>query len=94
MLRLPGNRRGLQAVHDLEAVVGRVVARRRARNDDGAARTTDTADVLGVLLAADMPDRQVRDEVMTLLLAGHETTANALTWSWFLLSRHPDARRR
>jgi cytochrome P450 len=35
-------------------------------------------------------DTQVRDEVMTLLLAGHETTANALTWTWFELGRHPD----
>jgi hypothetical protein len=33
-----------------------------------------------------MNDRQVRDEVMTLLLAGHETTANTLTWTWYLLS--------
>jgi cytochrome P450 len=95
LLPTPGNRRGLRAVHDLEAVVGRVVARRRARNDDGAGDNRDDGhgdDVLGVLLAADMPDRQVRDEVMTLLLAGHETTANALTWSWFLLSRHPRQR--
>ena len=84
VLPTPGNRRGLQAVHDLEDVVDRVVARRRMRGDG--------SDVLSVLLAADMPDRQVRDEVMTLLLAGHETTANALTWSWFLLSRHPRRR--
>jgi cytochrome P450 len=94
LLPTPGNRRGLQAVHDLEAVVDGIVARRRGitgshgEERDGAGR----ADVLSVLLAADMPDRQVRDEVMTLLLAGHETTANALTWSWFLLSRHPRQR--
>ena len=37
-----------------------------------------------------MTDEQVRDEVMTLLLAGHETTANALSWSWYLLSQHPE----
>jgi cytochrome P450 len=37
-----------------------------------------------------MTDRQVRDEVMTLLLAGHETTATALTWTWYLLSQHPE----
>jgi cytochrome P450 len=37
-----------------------------------------------------MPDEQVRDEVMTLLLAGHETTAVALSWTWYLLSRHPE----
>jgi cytochrome P450 len=37
-----------------------------------------------------LSDRQVRDEAMTLLLAGHETTANALTWTWYLLSQSPD----
>ena len=38
---------------------------------------------------AGMTDKQVRDEAMTIFLAGHETTANALTWTWHLLSRHP-----
>jgi cytochrome P450 len=38
-----------------------------------------------------MSDRQVRDEVLTVLLAGHETTAMALTWTWLLLARHPEA---
>jgi cytochrome P450 len=37
-----------------------------------------------------MTDRQLRDEVMTFLLAGHETTAVALTWAWYLLDRNPD----
>ena len=37
-----------------------------------------------------MSERQLRDEMLTLFLAGHETTANALTWTWFLLSRHPE----
>jgi cytochrome P450 len=41
-----------------------------------------------------MSDRQLRDEVMTLFLAGHETTANALTWTWYLLSTHPEIERR
>jgi cytochrome P450 len=41
-----------------------------------------------------MSDRQLRDEVMTIFLAGHETTANALTWTWYLLSRNPDAEAR
>jgi cytochrome P450 len=41
-----------------------------------------------------MSDRQLRDEAMTLLLAGHETTANLLAWSWYLLSRHPEAEAR
>jgi cytochrome P450 len=41
-----------------------------------------------------MSDEQIRDEVLTLLLAGHETTANALTWTWYLLSQNPDAEAR
>ena len=38
-----------------------------------------------------MTDEQLRDEAMTIFLAGHETTANALTWTWYLLSQNPDA---
>jgi len=41
-----------------------------------------------------MTDRQLRDEATTFYLAGHETTAVALTWTWFLLSTHPDVARR
>jgi len=52
----------------------------------------DTGDLLSMLLAQDeddrMTDQQVRDEALTLFLAGHETTANALTWTWhFVISR-------
>jgi len=43
---------------------------------------------------AGMTDEQIRDEAMTLLLAGHETTANALTWTWYLLSQHPEVEAR
>ncbi len=58
------------------------------------------SDLLSLLLSArgdageEMDREQVRDEVTTFLAAGHETTANALTWMWLLLSRHPDARAR
>jgi len=64
-----------------------------------ARRTSDRKpdDLLSVLLAAvdedsgaGMSDRQLRDEMMTLFLAGHETTAAALTWTWYLLSQHPE----
>jgi cytochrome P450 len=61
----------------------------------------DKGDLLSMLLAATDPDtgkhmsdQQVRDEVMTLFLAGHETTANALGWTWYLLSKHPDVERK
>jgi len=58
----------------------------------------DTGDLLSMLLMAQdetdgtaMTDEQVRDEALTLFLAGHETTANALTWTWYLLSQNPNA---
>ncbi len=80
----------------LDAVIARLVARRRAELDAGAAPSTDVLTLL--LLARDeetgeaMSERLVRDEALTLLLAGHETTAVALAWTWFELSRHPEGR--
>ena len=70
-----------------------IAARRRSGEDTGnllsmlmAARDEDTGE--------GMSDRQLRDEVMTIFLAGHETTAIALGWTWHLLSRHPTAAQR
>lgn len=85
---LPRHRQMRRAVKMLDEVVYRLIA-------EGRARGTDRGDVLSILLlardeAGGLTDSQVRDEVMTLLLAGHETTANALTWTWFQLGRHPD----
>jgi cytochrome P450 len=90
-LPLPSTRRFLQARAALDDVVYGMIAARRRSGDHG--------DVLSMLLQARdehgeaFDDRQVRDEAMTLLLAGHETTANALTWTWYLLSQHPEAER-
>jgi len=74
---------------ELDRVVYGLIARRRAE--------PGTDDLLSMLMAARdedtgeaMNDRQLRDEVMTLFLAGFETTANALNWTFFLLSQHPD----
>jgi len=91
-LPLPSTRRLAAAGADLDRVVYRLIAEHRATGDRG--------DMLSMLLAARdedgtaMPDRQVRDEVLTLMLAGHETTANALAWAWLLLDRHPEAAHR
>jgi cytochrome P450 len=89
LLRLPlrSTRRTFEAGESLDAVVRRIIVERRS-GEPGS-------DVLSLLLTASeggvgMTDEQVRDEVMTLLIAGHETTANALTWSWHLLGEHPD----
>jgi cytochrome P450 len=86
----PGNRRYQAARHDLDALVYRIVGERRRAADPGS-------DLLGLLLSATddsghgMQDRQLRDEVMTLLLAGHDTTALALTWAFVLLAQNPAA---
>src|SRR5688500_5851215 len=79
----------------MDALIYRLIAERRAD-------ATDRGDLLSLLIAArdaegdgtGMTDRQLRDEVVTLLMAGHETTANALTWSWYLLSQHPEVEAR
>ena len=85
----PRNRRAQRALRTLNQVVRRIIVDRRRTG-------VDKGDLLSMLLAArdeetgeGMDDNQVRDEVMTLLLAGHETTANALSWTWYLLSTHP-----
>jgi cytochrome P450 len=75
----------------LDGIILRIVAERRRNPGD---------DLISMLLqardaetGAEMSDRQLRDEAMTIFLAGHETTANALTFSFYLLARHPDAHR-
>jgi cytochrome P450 len=87
----PKNLRYRRAVSRLDAVIYRIIHERRAQGGD-------RGDVLSMLLEArdedgtPMTDRQVRDEAMTLFLAGHETTANALAWTFYLLARHPEKR--
>ena len=66
---------------------------------DRQAHPTDGDDLLNLLLNAEdehgkLPLRRVRDEATTFMLAGHETTANAMTWMWYLLAEHPEARER
>jgi cytochrome P450 len=88
----PRNRRMTAAVGRLDALIYRIIARRRA----GDPRD----DLLGTLLAAQdddgagMSDQQLRDEAMTLFLAGHETTALTLAHTLYLLSTHPEVERR
>jgi cytochrome P450 len=89
-LPLPSTRRFERAQSTLDGVIERMIAERRA---EGA---HPGADLLSMLIAAQdeesgagMSDRQVRDEAMTLFLAGHETTAQLMTWTWYVLSRSP-----
>jgi cytochrome P450 len=89
-LPTPGMISFRRAVRQLDEMVYRIIATRRA--DEG-----DTGDLLSMLMQARdedggrMSDKQLRDEVMTFLLAGHETTALTLSWTWHLLSQNPDA---
>jgi cytochrome P450 len=88
------NRKFRRASSDLTAIIKRIVALRRATAVDG--QVQDTGDLLSMLLLAEnedgerMDDTQVRDEAVTLFAAGHETTSNALTWTWYMLSQHPE----
>ena len=88
---LPQLRRFDSAKARLDSIIYRLIdERRRSGRDRG--------DLLSMLLLAQdvegdggqMSDAQLRDELMTIFLAGHETTANALTWTWYLLSKNPD----
>jgi cytochrome P450 len=77
----------------IDKVVYRIIAERRASS-------RDEGDLLSMLLAtrdedgSQMTDRQLRDEVMTLFLAGHETTALTLAWAWYLIGTHPEVEKK
>jgi cytochrome P450 len=96
-LLLPRHRRFQRARARLDSTIYRIIEERRASS-------VDRGDLLSMLMLArdeeangngsGMSDLQVRDEAMTLFLAGHETTSNALTWTWYLLSQDPDAEAR
>src|ERR1700682_4178866 len=87
-LPTPTNIRRERAVRQIEKVLYRMIAEKRASG-------RDAGDLLSMLLAAQdedgsrMTDKQLRDEAITLFLAGHETTANTLSWTWWLLAQNP-----
>jgi cytochrome P450 len=94
-LPIPMARRYKRGRQRLDATIYRMISERRASGED-------KGDLLSMLLlahdtegdGAGMSDLQLRDEAMTLLLAGHETTANLLTWAFYLLSQNPEAEAR
>jgi cytochrome P450 len=90
-LPLPGTVRVWRARRHVDRLVYGWIRERRRRG-------TEADDLLSLLLdardaesGAALTDREVRDQVVTILLTGHETTAVALTWSWYLLAHHPEA---
>ena len=93
-LPLPPIRKLKNARKTLDEVIYKIIDERRASGED-------KGDLLSMLLLAQdeetgggMTDKQVRDECLTLFLAGHETTANALTWTFYLLSQNPQAEKK
>jgi len=98
-LPIPGIMKFRRSKARLDAVVDRLI---REHKEATAAGKPDPGDLLSMLLASrdeqadaqgnftGMSDEQVRDEVLTIFLAGYETVANALTWTWYLLSQNPD----
>jgi len=91
-LPTPTHRQFHADAKEIDEIVYRIIAERRASGHD-------QGDLLSMLLEAHdddgsrMTDRQLRDEVMTLFLAGHETTALTLAWSWYLLAENPEVER-
>jgi cytochrome P450 len=98
---IPGVMQFRRSRKRLDAIVHRMIASRRALSREALEERTD---LLSMLVAAQdeevagdaaatsgMTDQQVRDEALTIFLAGYETTANALSWTWYLLSQNPEA---
>jgi len=90
----PVNLRLRRAIKRLDGIIFRIIEERRSTGED-------RGDLLSMLLQAQdedngerMTDRQLRDELMTLFMAGHETTANTLSWVWYFLSLHPEVEAR
>ena len=93
-LPVPATRRWLRARRTFDSIVYRLIRERRASG-------VSADDLLSMLLEArdeetgeGMSDLQIRDEVMTFLMAGHETVSTALAWVWVLLAQHPESARR
>jgi len=90
-LPFPGNRYFYERKNHLDSIVYKYINERRASGKD-------RGDLLSMLLLATdeegdgggMTDLEVRDQVMTILMAGHETITNAMTWTWYLISQHPE----
>ncbi len=86
----PGNRRFQRSLEALDRMVYQIIAERRRD-------PSDHGDLLSMFMAAEdeetgerMDDQQLRDEVLTMVLAGHETVAGTLAWTWYLLTQHPE----
>jgi cytochrome P450 len=97
-LPTPDGREYREALDTLDGVLDDIVARRRQKGIHGDGAAGEPMDLLAILLRAgergEQTRGQLRDEMMTMLLAGHDTTALTLTYTWHLLSEHPAVRER
>lgn len=88
------NRLRNKAVADFNVAMEKIIEERRATAVNN--QIEDSGDLLSMLMLSQdeegnfMDDKQLRDEVATLFAAGHETTSNALSWTWYLLAQHPE----
>ena len=93
----PDNREYQAALEAVDGVVEDIIAQRRG-TEGSEDDENPPMDILSILLRArkrgEQTDTQLRDEVVTMLLAGHDTTALTLTFTWYLLSQHPERRER
>lgn len=104
---VPGTRRMRRARRELDEIIYRIIGERRtaqenlpARGSAASASAGHSSDLLGALLeirderGRPLNDAELRDQLMTLFLAGHETTAIALSWTWYLLATNPEAEKK
>jgi cytochrome P450 len=94
VLPLPHVRRLRAARAALDAVLDEIIARRRRERRDGSDLLSMLLDAQDEAPAGRDSDRQLRDELTTILLAGHDTTANALAFTWYLIATHPSVEAR
>lgn len=90
-LEKPSDPRVVQSMSELQAVVAHIVRQRRDHFQDGGDLLSSMMLAHDTVTGEAMSDQQLGDQIMTLMLAGYETTASALTWTWHLLSQNPAA---
>lgn len=88
------NQQYKDALDTLNSNVMKIIHERQSMSDRPSDLLSDLIDAVDEETKEHMTDEELRDDVMTFMLAGHETTANALTWTWYLLSEHPEAEER
>lgn len=89
----PGNRRFRRALGTVDNIVYRIIAEHRRGGGDPHDLLSMLLEVRDEQTGATLGDQELRNQAITFLLAGHETTANALSWTFYLLSQHPEVER-